>query len=103
MAVISPAQNVMALLDHMPKIADLAEPDARLAGAASTEDERAATVRRRFWASRSGGSPRSKRSRARHVRIQRPRLLTGRELLRHGEPVEALELWIATGVAKRRP
>ena len=35
MAVISPAQNVMALLDRasMPKIADLAEPMLRLAGA----------------------------------------------------------------------
>ncbi len=34
MAVISPAQNVMALLDRasMPKIADLAEPMLRLAG-----------------------------------------------------------------------
>jgi dipeptidyl aminopeptidase/acylaminoacyl peptidase len=35
MAVVSPAQNVMALLDRasMPKIADLAEPMLRLAGA----------------------------------------------------------------------
>jgi hypothetical protein len=34
MAVISPAQNVMALLDRasMPRIADLAEPMLRLAG-----------------------------------------------------------------------